>query len=228
MTIDWNKYEGYREVTAFPSVYAKDRFNLPDMRRAMQKAEVLFRGWPFINLSHRPEETFVAGDNIVTQVDITSITGYDSYEFLALKQSGLFFHRRLMYEESYDKAKAKGKVLDIVGTVYHVSEAIASLWRLYEALAVPDDEILTIQFNYRGLKDRELVILDPGRMPPPAGYICRISEYSVVRNLTISTWRSSDADLATEISCDIFNQFQWLDPNPEIIKKMVSKLLAKL
>ena len=225
--IDWGKYEGYREVTAYPSEFLEDRFEITALWKAAEKAEVLFRGWPFIYVDRNKSDTYVIDDGLRTIVELGNIRQHDYWETWELKKSGLFLHKSLMDEETYPKAVELGRVLSFEMTVYHVSEAIGSLWRLYTELKVPDKEELTINFTYRGVDGRHLVTLAPGRVGFMGRYECRSKEVSKKRALPLEVWRSSEVDIATEISSEIFQCFQWIEPNKTEIRKLASNLLAE-
>lgn len=225
--VDWEKHEGYREVIAYPAEFSENRFGIEMLWKAVQKAEILYRGWPFIFVDSDRKETCVIDDGIETVVDTTQVRGYEYFETWKLKRSGLFFHRALMDEETYPPAVQQGKVLGFEPTVYHISEAIGSLWHLYTELGIPDDELLTIQFTYTGVKDRNLVVLSPSRGGFMGSQICRSSQISRERSLPLAEWRASEVDIATEISSEIFQQFQWIEPNLSSIREMASKILAK-
>ncbi len=225
--VDWKKYEGYREVTAYPAEFSDSRFPLESLWKAAKKAEVLYRGWPFIFVDENKKETCVIGDSIETVVDLTRVRQHEYFEMWRLRQSGLFFHRALMDEETHSPAVKRGKVLGFELTVYHVSEAIGSLWHLYKELGVPDQELLTINFTYKGVKDRNLVVLSPSRIGFFGQQICRVPEISRERSLPLAEWRASEVDIATEICARIFQQFQWVEPELSSIRQLASELLAR-
>lgn len=225
--VDWQKYEGYREVTAYPADFSENRFGIDLLRKSTEKAEILYRGWPFIFVDRNGKETYVIGDSIKTVVDLTRVRQHEYFEMWQLRQSGLFFHRALMDEESYPHAVEQGKVLGLEPTVYHISEAIGSLWHLYSELGVPDDEPLTINFTYKGVKDRNLVVLSPSRMEFMGEQICRGSQISFERCFPLGEWRASELDIAIDISAEVFRQFQWVEPNIASIRELASELLAK-
>jgi len=225
--VDWQKYEGYREVTAYPADFSENRFEIEALWKAAEKAEILYRGWPFIFFDRNKGQTYVIDDGIETVVDLTQVRRHECFEMWKLRQSGLFFHRALMDEETHPRAVEQGKVLSLELTVYHISEAIGSLWHLYTELGVPDDELLTISFTYKGVKGRNLVVLSPTRMGFMGPQICRSSQISRERCLPLGEWRASEVDIASEISGEIFQQFQWIEPNFSSIRELASKLLAK-
>jgi hypothetical protein len=224
---DWEKYEGYREVTAYPANFSDTRFGIELLWKAVEKAEILYRGWPFIFVDRNKEQTYVINDSIQSVVDLTNIKQHEYFEMWTLKQSGLFLHRALMDEETLPRAKARGKVLGLELTVLHVSEAIGSLWHLYDDLGVPDKEIVTIKFIYTGVKDRNLVLLSPERLGFMGPQVCRSLEISKERSLPLEEWRASEVEIAVGICADIFRQFQWIEPNLNTIRELASKLLAK-
>lgn len=225
--IDWEKYEGYREVTAYPEYFSENRFGIDILWKAAEKAEILYRGWPFIFVDRDRKETYVIDDSIETLVDLTRLRRHEYFEMWKLRQSGLFLHRALMDEETLPGAVEQGKVLSFELTVYHVSEAIGSLWHLYSELGVPDDELLTISFTYKGVKERNLVVLSPSRMGFLRPLICRSTQISRERCLPLAEWRASEVEIACEISSEIFQQFQWIEPNLSTVRELASELLAK-
>jgi hypothetical protein len=225
--VDWQKFEAYREVVAYPAEFSKNRFAMETLWKAVQKAEILYRGWPFIFVDPEKKQTYAIDDSIETVVDITRVRGYEYFEMWKLRQSGLFFHQALMDEETYPPATKQGKVLSFEHTVYHISEAIGSLWHLYTELGIADDEVLTINVTYKGVKDRNLVVLSPSRAPFIGPQICRSSEISRERSLPLGEWRASEVDIASEIISEIFQHFQWIEPNLSSIRELASKTLGK-
>lgn len=225
--IDWHKYQEYREVAAYPAEFSETRFPIDSLWKAARKAEISYRGWPFIFVDSDKKETYVIDDSIETMVDLTRVTEHEHFEMWKLRQSGAFFHRRLMDEATYPPAVKLGKVLGLELTVYHISEAIGSLWHLYNELGISDDELLTINFTYKGVKDRNLVVLDPMRMGFIGPQICRSAQISRERCLPLEDWRASEVDMAVEISAEIFQQFQWLEPNLSSLRELASKLLGR-
>jgi len=225
--VNWQKYEGYREVTAFPAHFNKSRFEIADLWKAVDKAEILYRGWPFIYVDRNRQDTYIVEDSIETVIDLTTVRRHEYFETWKLNRSGLFYHRALMDEETYPKATEQGKVLGFELTVYHISEAIGSLWHLYRELGVPDDEVITINFAFLGVKDRNLVVLSPSRAGFMSRQVCRSPQISVERQLPLEEWRASEVDIAVETSVEVFQQFQWIEPNLNSIRTLASELLAK-
>jgi hypothetical protein len=57
--------------------------------------------------------------------------------------------------------------------------------------------------------------------------ICHSSEISLEHSLPLGEWRASEVDIASEISSEIFQQFQWIEPNLPSIRDLASKVLGK-
>lgn len=224
--IPWSAYDAYREVIAHPGRFEEERFSLTDLRTAATKAEVLFRGWPFILVDSTRGRTKTKNDRIETELSLTHLTGYVSFERWELHQSGLFAHKVLMDEATMPVALARGKVLDFIETVYHVSEAIGSLWRLYVALGVPEDELVMIAVRYGGMLGRVVDVLDPRRASifdtPP----CAEPLIERHRELPLVEWRSADAQIAAEMSVEIFERAGWIKPNRPEIEKITREFIA--
>ena len=224
-TIPWDKYTAYREVTAHPTVFSEERFDPDVLRKAARQAEVLFRGWPFIFFDERFMR--LRANRIEAIIDVSGTRGHDSFETWQLWQSGLFFHRALMDEETYEAATKRGKIVDFAMTVYHISEAIGSLWRLYAALEIEDSEVISIEFRYTGAKGRRVDTLDLNRAPIPFVHPCADDEVTRKRETSLGTWRASDAEIAAEIAIEVLQRFGWMEPNRAEISKITHEFLAK-
>jgi hypothetical protein len=223
--LPWSEFNTYREVTAYPGVLELERFDLRSLWAAAERAEVLFRGWPFIFVDARREKSKGFSDRIETEVDHSfSHTQFERWE---LHRNGFFFHKELMDEATWDDAKRLGDVIDVDATVYHTGEAVASLWRLYAALNVPDDEELTIEFTYTGMQGRVVAVVDIMKGNLFGVRPCK--EPSVTKKVTkkLGEWRRSDAALAGSIVSDLLQMMGWEDPNDTAIQRRLGKFLAK-
>ena len=70
----------------------------------------------------------------------------------------------------------------------------------------------------------EDVLSKAGFMGPQ---ICRSAQISRERSLPLGEWRASEVDIASEISSEIFQQFQWIQPDFSSIRELTSETLAK-
>jgi len=229
--IPWNEFEGYREVRSYPATFDEQRFSRDVLREAASKAMVMFRGWPFIavlNKSQVTEGTLVVGDRIETVIDRNRLGGYLHFELWRLRRSGLFFHKSLMDEETYEAALKRGRMLDYTATIYHVSEAIGSLWRLYESLGVPDDEVITIEFRYTGMQGRHLGSWEPRDLFFSTEYVCQSPVIEHRKAMSLGLWRATDAQHAADVCLEIFHEMQWLDAGRDQIARVSGDFLSKV
>jgi hypothetical protein len=226
--LPWQQYQAYREVIAHPDGFQDQRFTLAKLKKAAKDAEVLFRGWPFIYFPNNVEAVEIHNDSIAVEADLSDHRSGVYFERWELHQSGLFFHRALMEEETRPDAQPYGKVINFLSTVYHVSEAVGSLWRLFAALGIRDDEFVTIRFRYTDMNDRRFIGLDPRR--PGSGRPRQASADAVVerkRRLPLGSWRGSDADIARDLAGEILERAGWDAPNVEEINRITHEFLAK-
>lgn len=201
------------------------------MREAARTAMVMFRGWPFIAVldkSKVTEGTQVVGDSLETIVERNRMGGNLHFELWRLRRSGLLFHKSLMDEETYEAAVERGKMLDYTATIYHVSEAVGSLWRLYEALGVPDDESIAIEFRYSGMEGRYLGSWDPRRRFFTTDYVCHSPVVEHTKSMSLGLWRATDAEHAADICLEIFHDMQWLDADRDQIARVATDFLSRV
>lgn len=225
MTVTNGASKACRVVLAHPEIFDERRFGIEALRQAAGRAEVLYRGWPFI-FGH---DLRVEGARIEAAEEHGLTGEYQLSERWELHQSGLLIHRATLIEDGEAEAQAQGRVLDIVETLYHVGEAIGSIWRLYGTLAVPEDEAVTVRVRYTDLGGRRLTNAwkksrGVGIRPEPT-IAADIVEAS--RSLPLWRWRVYDAELASEIATDLFKQMGWTEPNVESIRKTVFEFLGK-
>lgn len=227
--IDWSKYQAIRRVSAFPSIPNEKRFTIQQLREAASRAEVLFRGRPFIAVRHFDSHGGAVPHNVDDGIEIIINEPEIDTPYIEqwnLLMSGAFLHRIVMRELFDPRAKGE-RVLNPIETMYHVAEAIGSLWRLYEALAVPDEEEVTIEFAYEDTEERELKVLDPARVPFDRRSLCYATLVEVSRTQPLYLWRASDAQSAAEICLEIFQQFQW-EPSLRQIEDEIRPFLGRL
>ena len=212
--IPWDEYDAYREVVARPAQFGEERFPLDTLWDASRRSQILFRGWPFIFFDDRYTKRY--NKRVETVVDITELRPYAAFERWELHQSGLFFHKQLMDEETYEPYRSQGRIIGFETTVYHISEAIGSLWRLYVALGMPEDETLSIDFRYTGAKGRRVQTLDIGRGHIFTDQGCMEEVVERRRVAPLSIWRATDADIAAEIVAEVFHRFGWISANKPV------------
>lgn len=223
--IPWDQYDAYREVVAHPAEFGEERFDLPQLLDAARHSQILYRGWPFIFFDERFTKTY--NDRVETVVDHSSFKPFAHFERWELHQSGLFYHKQLMDEETYEEARRLGRIISFEMTVYHISEAIGSLWHLYERLGMPDEETLYVEFRFTGSRGRQVQVLDMRRMSIFTAQECMEDVVQRRREAPLSVWRANDADIAAEIAVEVFQRFGWTNATKDGIIGLTQEFLAK-
>ncbi len=225
-----NQFEGWREMVAFPATSQPGRTG--EILDALKYAEEEFTGWPFINVG-RHGETYAIADGYESQVGFTDFVGNQREYFWQVHDSGLFFHRELMPEETWsgprwisevlDESRA-GCLLDLQWTLQYVTIGIRCASRLYEAVKMDDDPI-TIRFQLTSTEGRTLVTGWPiGRI---VHYTCRIPQVIVEKSEPLDIWRSSTPQMAAEIVTEICQKFNVTDIPIDQFRDDATKLLER-
>jgi len=225
------KFDGWREMVAFPDTFQPGRVGTEAILNALKYAEEDFRGWPFLCMG-RHNQPYRIADGY--ELHFTGAVDERQYEdFWQLRDTALFFHRRLMIEETAtpdrwvsEVLEAKGAIsfMNIPGTLYYVTEGIRCISRVYEALEIEDDPI-TLRFRITGTERRILLPRNP--VATVGEWTCRISSVDIARTEPLGVWRASTAQLAAEIATKIFKMFNWTDPPINQLREEATKLLER-
>lgn len=220
-------YTGYYEVSCHPSRFEEIRFSLDELRAAVKRAYANFRGWPFLPCEEdRPDCCYAMQDGFETHISWTNLAGYDRLSFWRLHQSGFFYHRLLMEEEPYTRAKDMPPASDFRAIAMYVAEGFYCLGKIYQDL-VSDDEQITVRFRVLGAQGRVLTTFDPSREPLWREYLCKIPEIVHELELPLAEWRVGTVALAVEVCKDVFARFNWLDPNLAATREVIEKMFSR-
>jgi hypothetical protein len=108
----------------------------------------------------------------------------------------------------------------------YVAQAVDCLTRLYDGLLLADDDV-TFSLRIIGTNGRLLVSSGPRAMPFFVKYICRIPEITVVRQFPLADWRAGLVDHSIAMAGDIYQRFNWSEPNLEAARTAVVKMFAR-
>jgi hypothetical protein len=219
-------YTGFREASFFPERFEDARFSLQQLRTAAERAHVTFTGWPFLFIhANRPEVTYAIENGLETLIETTDFGGNDRLDFWRFQQSGFFYQRALMWEESRTKDGSSLRIADFGSIGAYIAEAIYCLTRLYDGLLV-DDERLSFVMRLLGSQGRELTSLDVSRAFW-GNFICRIPQIELKRTYSMAEWRAGVVDHAVEMSKEVFLRFNWNNPNLEATREIIEKMFAR-
>lgn len=235
-----NACAGFFEAAFFPARFDPARFAPTDLRAAAERASVNFRGWPFLFIhANRPDCTYMIADGLETFVQTKDFRGNDMVDFWRLQQSGFFYQRTAMRPLAMPSAdlsletlgRGQGDtpfacVVDFRETAIYIAEAIYCLTRLYAGLLDDDDEVSLVH-RLLGTQGRVLVSSGPQAMPLLAAYECRIPEIEIARSHSLADWRAGMLDHCIEFAAEIYQRFNWPNPNLAAARTAVEKMFAR-
>lgn len=222
-----NGYAGYREACFFPEQFESNSFTLQQLRTSAEHAHATFTGWPFLFIHrNRPDATYAIQDGLETLIATQDFAGHDRCDFWRFQQSGLFYQRTLMWEESSKNQNATElRAADFGAIAMYAGEAVHCLTRLYDGL-VDDDQELSFAMRLLGTEGRQLTTFEPGRAWW-GEFTCRLPELEVVLKHPLADWRAGLVDYAVEAAKEIFLRFNWEDPNLEAARKIIKDMFAR-
>ena len=222
-------YTGFREACFFPEQFEEAWLAFYQLRDAAERAHIDFTGWPFLFIHrNRPDVTYAIQNGLETLVATQDFAGNDMLDLWRFLQSGFFYQRTLMWEDTRkDPAGARLHAADFGAIAAYAGEAVYCLTRLYDGL-LGDDEEVSFVMRLWGTQDRRLTSLDPPRRAPLwASYVCRIPEIEVEERHSMADWRSGLIDHAVGVAKEVFLRFNWERPNLGAAQQIIEKLLAR-
>lgn len=218
---------GYFEASCFPRLFEESRFSFEQLRAAAERGSVDFRGWPFLYIHpNAPERTYAIQDGLETFVQTKDFGDDDLVDFWRIQQSGFFYQRTAMRPDSVAQNDGSTRcVVDLRAAAIYVAEAIHCLTRLYDGLLSGDDEV-SLWLGLLGTNDR--VLISSGSFRPLwAEYTCRMPEVIIERRLSVADWQAGIVDHAVAIAKDIYQRFNWLNPNLDVARSAIQKMFAR-
>jgi Putative DNA-binding domain len=219
-------YSGYREAAFYPTRFEANRFTLDELQAASKRASIDFRGWPFLFVSRELDETYTIQDGLESLVAFPDFDGNDRIDFWRLLQSGFFYQRVLMWEDSWQRKQGQPTAIDIGAMAMYAAEAIHCLTKLYEGLLDGTEEV---RFCLRvlGTKDGQLKTFESGRGPLSRVYKSKLPEIRCDRLLPLAEWRASMVEHAVDVSKEVFLRFNWDQPNLGATREIIQKMFAR-
>lgn len=235
------KKKGHWRVIIRPSqeFYKKDRFELSKkLVDVIEKAQVRLRGWyyPYIN---RKELSCSLQDRVSNWVECGVRVDYWDFSL-----SGQFSHLLTMREEygidekkgqeiksgfvfSKHKVKRAKSFLEVVSTVYELTEIYLFAANLAQLGQYTDVDTFEIIIELHGVKNRMLFLWDSFRRELWEPYIFDGTD-NVIRFK--DTYKKDELiakfdSIAIEKAIKIFQYFNWIDPNKQVLRGDQQKLL---
>jgi hypothetical protein len=197
------KCAGYFEASFFPESFELARFTLDQLLLAASRGSVDFRGWPFLYIHpNTPDRTYAIEDGLETFVQTKDLAA------------------------SHNKDDGVECVVDFRAAAIYIAEAMHCLTRLYDGL-LDDGEEVSLMSGLVGSQDRVLVSLGSSSMPLFERYVCRIPEIVIERRHALADWRAGLIDHAVEIANEVYQRFNWPNPNLAAARTAIEKMFAR-
>src|SRR6266496_4182266 len=157
--------EGYMEFTSIP-VNAKLIAGAKEWLQAVELTQIHTFGWPIgAVINNREFYPVPDEDGIRAEIDRRS-DSRDSitwgYDFWRLRKDGTFYVLKSLFEDA--RSPSQRSIFVDTRTV-RTAEVFLRTAKLYEALGVPPDTVISCRIEYGGLKGRVLGVISPRRMP---------------------------------------------------------------
>lgn len=235
-TINKIKTRGYWQVHIYPAQIQQNVVeSVTKAKELIQSSSVEFRGWdyPHFPTQARDHQDLYVGENdcIEAWIDWEHFKEvwrfYTNGQFIhlfGLREDWWEEHTWLNEDDPLKKIKP-GTVLEVISTVYSLTEIYAFFSNLVQNLPV---EEVVVEISLIGTKDRKLHISDFRRAPLFMEYACRLEKV----NLPKKTYKKEDlvanfVDLALDQIVYLFQRFNWENPNIAVIKEDQKKLIER-
>lgn len=209
---------GRWELRVHPVRYSEERLELDVLRPVMERCSVKVGGWSFPLVAPQPRPVLEA--NALVQGEFQ----FQHYkEVWRLSTSGQFCDLMGIAEDWRDESgfwpgEASWKPGARVGLQY----LLRTLLQIFEftsrlATAIPGEDDFKIQVHLYGLKNRELYVDAPGRMPfMPGAHVAAADSWSLSRQVDRATLARDSRTLATEAAKRLFAMFEFRLPTEQL------------
>lgn len=221
------KSRGHWKVIFRPLRFEATRIpSLPKCEELVEKSSVSLRGWDYPHITRRDGATFA--NNYVE-----GATNWGAAkELWRLYQSGQFIHlgslkEDWMKEDTWfaNRQEEPGAVLDVVNTVYTLTELFEFLSRLTRFGIYKEG--VEVSVGLHNTEGRRLEIFDPRRARLFGEYRCKIPDIVFGRTLTEAVAIEKSKDTALDATLHFFYSFQWKNPPVDLIENDQQRLLEK-
>ena len=213
--------KGFWQLRARPDLYRRDR--IPDkltLWKALTESQVSLRGWSFPHTDREKQSNFNNGRQSHTN---QSVFGKAYIEAFRAYQSGLFVWRGAYRENSPSFTNQYGKALSFVNVIYEITEMFIFMKRYYERIAPGAIVLVSIEMN--DINARALVATnDEAPFDPP---ISQVPDLRIEESYMVDALRTSAEELAIKIVQNIFEIFNWNNPDPNMIRGWQQRLLSR-
>ena len=216
---------GYYE-TAF-SILGINQLTLTELRRHLENASrTTLTGWPpFLYLNRDPFKPQPVESAIETWLgnpddEQRFFRGPDACDYWRAHPEGHFFLLRGYTEDSTDKVKSAGTVMDVTLPIWRMGEILLFASRLAKSLG--DDPEIMIVSEFTGLHKRRLVRLDGYSFD--LGHRCIDDTVHIEAQATAQVIEDNLAEVLLPFLRPLYERFSFYELDPRLVTRELERL----
>lgn len=218
---------GHRELWSYPECCNPTQLSLAQICDAARAAEEDFSGWPFLFFYENGKEVpYCIEDGIEAVVEFRDFTEQHRANFWQLRQSGFFFQRTPMWEDSFPRTHESKPVMDVREFAIYAALGLRCVTKLYENL-FEGSTLVTIGVRVTDSGGRRLQFLDDSTRPLLDDCVAELQEIECVQTCTLAAWKADLVDHAVFVCDHVFQSFSWVTPNLGACRQVIEELLAR-
>lgn len=225
------KSQGYWRINFQPLSFRKNLKSLADCKNAIEKVSFDLRGWDypyFPRQNNENEGLEPCGEYYQGWIDWGVHKEfwriYKSEQFLQY----LAFREDWYQEDEWFKERANlvkpGTALGVNGSLFLATEVFEFVSRLIRNGLYKEGVNLSLTLH--NIKDRELWIEDPGKMPLRYARRTGAEEIKIERKFSVEEILTHSRKEAINVTLEIFDNFDWGNPSRENLEKDQDRLLS--
>ena len=214
---------GATSRTAFMELHfalsGTERFSLPKLRDAAEYAPIHTFGWPIGVFLHKEGiRPHPRADGIAAEI---LRDGRDAFDYWALRRNGEYYWRGTLFED--DRTEAR---IFFDTRIVRVTEALLYCGRLYSALGLDRQRIVTITVRHVGLKGRQIASANPNRALDDERDPAHENESVVQLTVRFEQLESELVFLVKEILAPLFSLFDFFELNDHVFEDIVNRFVS--
>jgi len=235
------KEKGYWRVIARPVDFAQNRIeNKRELKKIIEKSKIVLRGWDYPHIDHKNGIINSGSDSVSSFSDWPDMGHIEYWKYYLNGQFIHYFGMREDYrmdEEQLEKARQSfpfynpeegpklNKFLSVLSTLYSVTE-IYYLTANLAKYSIKEGE-MEIRIEIHGTTNRTLFFWGGGFRELFQAYTCAYEPVISENILNVGDLIDDPASLALKATMEIFNEFNWSDPNPSVFIKDQTKFIER-
>jgi hypothetical protein len=229
--IELIKSRGYWEIDIRPTEPKENRFeSIADCMKKVRESVVELRGWPY-PLYFDSNNPYPMQERIEGTIDSGAYR-----EYWTMFLSGHFYHLFACREDwlkeevsvfgpSRYSNTPPGTVLDFLSTLYSVTEIFEFATRLAQKKVFGRG--VNIRISLHGMEGRQIISFDIRRWIGRPVFVCREKNISFEKKISVEGLVAQGHQTALDTVVGIFEMFNWLNVQKEVLKEDQKKFLEK-